>query len=88
MKILGIIDIIAGIIFVFGLQQYLFHWILILGGIVFLIKSTVGMYKDFASWVDLSGGLIFFLAIFVSVPSWVSLALGIFIGQKGIYSLF
>ena len=85
-KILGLIDLIIGIILVFGIIEYLQNAFLMILGLILLAKSSLGMLKDFASWVDFIGGLVFFISVIISVPPIVSLIIGLFILQKGLFS--
>lgn len=85
-KILGLIDLVIGIIFVFGIIEYLPNSALAILGLILLAKSSLGMLKDFASWVDFIGGLVFFISIIISVHPIVSLIIGLCILQKGIFS--
>ena len=84
-KILGGIDLIAGAILIFGGANLPIQ-ILAGFGIVLLAKSCLGFLKDFASWVDLSAGIIFLLSIIILIPGIISLIFGLLIIQKGIFS--
>jgi Sec-independent protein secretion pathway component TatC len=84
-KIFGAIDFIIGLILMFG-TGFLPHSILIFCGITLLIKSGIGLLKNFASWIDLSSGLIFILSIFFQIPLVICLIAGILLIQKGIFS--
>ena len=83
-KILGIIDLIAGAILIFGVGANLPIQILVGFGMILLTKSCLGFLKDFASWIDLSAGIIFLLSIIILIPGIISLILGLLIIQKGI----
>jgi hypothetical protein len=86
-KIFGIIDLILGIILIFGIIEYLPNSALAIFGFILLVKSSLGMLKDFASWVDFIGGLVFLVSIIISVHSIVPLIIGLCILQKGVFSL-
>lgn len=83
-KILGIFDFVVGLILIFGMG--LSNKMYLVFGIILLIKSSLGLLKDFASWIDFSVGLMFFLSIIVSIPSWICIILGLLIIQKGVFS--
>ncbi len=85
-KILGLIDLVIGIILVFGIIEYLQSTFLIILGLILLAKSSLGMLKDFASWVDFIGGLVFLVSIIISVHPVISLIIGLLILQKGLFS--
>jgi hypothetical protein len=84
-KILGTVDFIIGVILMFG-TRFLPHQILIFCGITLLIKSGIGLLKNFASWIDLVAGIVFILSIFLQVPLAICLITGILLIQKGIFS--
>ena len=87
LKILGGIDLIFGLILVLlGIGIVFPKAILIVGGIILLIKSSFGFLKDFASWIDLVGGVIFILLIFFGIPEIIVIIVGLFIVQKGVSS--
>lgn len=83
-KILGIIDILAGAILIFGGEVP--QTMLLIFGIIVIAKSFLGLPKDFASWIDLSCGIMLILFIFFSLPIWLGLIFGLLIFQKGIFS--
>ena len=85
-KILGVIDLIGGLILIFGKNADIPNLVLIFFGLIFLIKSSLGLLKDFASWIDLVGGLFFLLTIIVSVPEMICFVIGILIIQKSVFS--
>ena len=84
-KILGGIDFICGIILIFGIK-YMPVYILVPLGIILIIKSGLGLLKDFTSWIDFLSGVCFILSIFFSVPTIICIIIGILILQKGIFS--
>ncbi len=85
-KILGAIDFIGGLILVFLSGFSLPSQLLICFGIIFFIKSGIGMLKDFASWVDFSSGILFILLIFFPIHWVICVIVGILVIQKGIFS--
>ena len=85
-KALGIIDVFAGLILIFGMGINFSSQMLIIFGIVLLAKSSLGLFKDFASWVDSLAGLTFILSAMISVPVIVSIIIGLLILQKGVFS--
>lgn len=84
-KVLGGIDFISGLILIFG-TGLAPKSILIFFGILLLIKAGFGMFKSFASWIDLLSGGVFILAIFFQIPLWIGIIAGILLIQKGIFS--
>ena len=86
-KILGTIDIISGLIFIL-----LSFWlnipklILIIFGVLLLIKSSFGFFKDIGSWIDILSGIALIISIFFSL-GWINFIFAILMFQKGIFSL-
>jgi hypothetical protein len=86
-KVLGFVDLIAGLILIFGAGIKFPYVILIILGIIFLVKSFMGgIPKDLGSITDLSIGIIFVLMIFFSVHWIICLIAGILVIQKGVFS--
>jgi len=85
-KIFGAIDLIIGLFLIIGTEIKLPYQLLIFLGIILLIKSMMGLLKDFASWIDFICGINFILLIFFPVPSVIIVILGILLMQKGIFS--
>ena len=86
LKVLGGIDVIAGLILIFGTSVDFptkFLWIM---GVIFLAKSSLGFWQDFGSWVDVLGGLVFLLMILIHIPILISIIVGILLIQKGAIS--
>jgi hypothetical protein len=83
-KVLGGLDLVGGIILIIGSSLDFTKGFLVLGA-MFLIKSSIGMWKDFGSWIDLISGVLFFLLIFfnLQIPC---LIIGVILIQKGIVS--
>jgi hypothetical protein len=59
----------------------------ILGALfLFILKSLMGFFRDFASWTDFFVGLFFFFSILISLPA-ILLSIGaILLIQKAIVS--
>ena len=85
-KLLGAIDVIAGLILLFGAGIDLPTNLLLFFGIVLIIKSSLGMLKDFASWIDFLSGIVFLLSVIFLIPTWINIILGVLILQKGVVS--
>ena len=85
-KILGGIDVLLGIFLMFVNNLNFPKTILFLFGIILLVKGSLGLFKNFASWIDGIGGLIFILSIVISFPVWICVILGLLLFQKGIFS--
>tara|TARA_Y100000034_G_C6793769_1_gene355586 strand:- start:396 stop:668 length:273 start_codon:yes stop_codon:yes gene_type:complete len=86
-KALGVIDIVIGIIFVFASNIEISYPVLIILGMILLAKSSLGMLKDFASWIDFLGGISLLLMAVISVPAFILFILGLLLLQKGFFSL-
>ena len=85
-KILGAIDFIGGLILLFISGFHFPSQFLIVLGIIFLIKSGIGLLRDFGSWIDFAASAIFFLIIFFNIPWLICVIVGILVIQKGIFS--
>ena len=83
---LGIIDLIAGLILVFGMGINLPAQMMIIFGIIMLSKSGLGLLKDFASWIDFLAGIIFLLSAIIPIPILISVIIGLLVIQKSIFS--
>jgi hypothetical protein len=85
-KILGAIDLIGGFILLLigGIDFKILFFIF---GIVFIIKSSIGMWQDFGSWTDLSAGILFLFSIFFTIEI-ICIIVGICLIQKGLVSFF
>ena len=88
LKIFGGIDLISGLILILlGTGTIFSKTILIFLGVLLLLKSSFGLLKDFASWIDFIGGLIFLISNMFKVPGLIAIIVGLFVVQKGIFSL-
>jgi len=85
-RVLGTIDILAGAILIFGTGVNLSKIVFLIFGVILLVKSFLGLPKDFASWIDIFCGIILLLSVFFSLPVWVGIVFGLLILQKGIFS--
>ena len=85
-KILGGIDVLSGLILILTTLTEIPLSFLIFFGIALLVKSAVGLLKDFGSWIDFLTGLVLLLCAFVQVPVFVKIIFGILIVQKGVAS--
>lgn len=90
LKVLGILDIFIGICFwIFGIFQisFLNQFIFILG-ILLLIKGVIFMTQlSLASILDIVAALIIISSASVIMPKIVIIIIGLFLLQKGIFSL-
>jgi hypothetical protein len=87
LKILGAIDLISGLILILlGSGTAFPGKVLMFLGMLLLLKSSFGMLKDFASWIDFIGGLIFLVSNIFEVPGIITIIVGLFVAQKGIFS--
>jgi hypothetical protein len=86
-KVLGGIDAISGLIMIIGAGVKIPVPILIIFGVILLIKAIgLGQLKDFPSWIDFCGGIIFILSILFIIPGVICIIAGILLLQKGIFS--
>ena len=85
-KILGGMDLVIGLILIFGAGITLPTQITVIIGMILLLKSCLGLLKDFGSWIDFSCGATFLFSILFSIPWIINLILGVLIIQKGIMS--
>lgn len=85
-KILGSIDIISSLTLLFLISAESNYKILLFFGIILIIKSSFGMLRDFASWVDFLCGAIFLLSIILNIPSFIIIILSLLLFQKGVFS--
>lgn len=86
-KILGAIDLVAGIILIFGSEIDLPWRVFFVVGALLLIKSFLGgIPKDPASVIDFFAGLVLFLSILISFPWYITVILGVLVIQKSIVS--
>lgn len=85
-KILGGIDIVSGLILLSGAGIKIPHMIPLVFGIVLLVKSLFGMFKELGSWIDISTGIILILSSFFAMPIFISIIFAVLILQKGAVS--
>ena len=85
-KILGGIDVLLGVFLIFINSLNFSKTALMIFGIILLIKGSLGLFKNFACWVDGLAGFVFLLAIVVSIPGIICIILGLLLLQKGIFS--
>jgi len=85
-KVLGTIDVLAGAILIFGAWINLSKIVFLIFGVILFVKSLLGLPKDFASWIDISCGVLLLLFIFFSFPVWIGAIFGLILIQKGIFS--
>ena len=86
-QVLGIIDLIAGLILIFGAGVSLSWKIYFISGSLLIGKSFLGgIPKDPASIIDFMVGVSLFISIAVTLPTYVSVILGLLIIQKSVFS--
>jgi len=85
-KILGGIDLLAGLILFLSILTEIPFQILIFLGVVLLIKSGINLLRDFASWIDFLTGIVLILVGFFVVPLPIKVIFAFLIIQKGISS--
>jgi len=84
-KVLGALDIVGGFILLLGSEISSIPSLFVFLGILFILKSAIGRWKEFGSWVDLLTGIFFLISIFLNVEI-INLILGILLIQKGLVS--
>lgn len=82
-KIFGGIDIIIGLVILFERVLNFSNSVLLFFGIVLIIKAGFGLFKNFASWIDLFCALVIFFSMVFLVPIWINVIAGILLIQKG-----
>jgi len=88
-KILGGIDIIAGLVLMFGaINVGLLSRIFLVLGVILLTKSLLNLLRDFGSWIDFLSGGILMLSSIILIPPLISVILGLLLLQKGVFSFF
>ena len=85
-KILGAIDVLSGLILILTILTEIPMSLLVFFGVALLIKSFIGLLKDFGSWIDFLTGIILILCLFVQIPLFLKVVFAILIVQKGISS--
>jgi len=87
-RILGLIDILAGLLLVvvpYGLDVP--RGMMIAVGVILAVKGLL-FIMNFFSWIDVAVGILLIFAITSSLPIYVSIGLAAFLGLKGLASLF
>lgn len=85
-KVLGLVDLVLGLVLIFESPLNLSTGMLVFFGIVFLAKASFGFFKDIASWIDTLTGIIFLLLIIFNIPLAIKIIVGILVIQKGVFS--
>jgi len=88
-KILGILDIIAAMLFwIFGVFNVLPHTLILLAAFYLLIKGSIFLISaDIASVIDILCAIVFFLSLSFVIPKIIVIIISLFLIQKGIFSL-
>lgn len=87
LKLLGILDIVIGIVLASITKFELSFGFLFVFAIILFIKSSLGMLKDFGSWIDFLSGVVFILSSLIILTP-LHFIFAILLIQKGIFSLF
>ncbi|MBI2042661.1 MAG: hypothetical protein HYT21_02885 [Candidatus Nealsonbacteria bacterium] len=86
-KILGFIDILAGLLFVSGAYGMAAPGGMALAiGAVMILKGVL-FITNFFSWIDIAVGVILVFGLAASLPHFLLLGLAAFVGIKGLASL-
>ncbi|MBI2043121.1 hypothetical protein HYT25_01905 [Candidatus Pacearchaeota archaeon] len=87
-KVLGLVDLIIGMLLVFLSYFNPPSNVLISFSIIAFAKSSLGMLRDFGSWIDFSAGILLGIAILINIPLALSIIVGLLVLQKGVFSFF
>ena len=89
LKILGIIDIIAGLIFwLSAIFNIIPNNIILIIGFYLLVKGAVFLIsRDIASIIDILCAGVIFLSLNFTLPRFLPIIVTLFLIQKGIFSL-
>ena len=86
-RILGFIDVLAGLLFVAGAYGVAAPNGMVLAiGIIMMAKGVM-FITNFFSWIDLAAGVILVFGLAAFLPHYLLLGLAIFVAVKGIASL-
>jgi len=85
-KIFGGIDLIIGLILIFGAGVVLPSQMMVFFGMVLIGKSLLGFFQDFASWIDFFMGIVILISSIFHLPAILSVIFGILLLQKGAFS--
>ena len=85
-KVLGIIDVLLGVFLIFLGQLNFPAKVLLVFAIILLVKASLGLFQDFASWVDGVAGLFYILSTIIHIPAIIGIILGLLLIQKGVFS--
>ncbi len=87
-KLLGFADIIAGLLFLASFYQLdLPRGMLILFGVYLIFKGLI-FITNFFSWIEMGAGILLAFGLTPIVPAPILIGLAIFLGLRGLISLF
>lgn len=89
-KILGILDIVVGILFwIFGIFYFeSLGGLMFILGLFLLVKGLVfAAGGDVISVLDVIFGIVIIIGVTISMPKFVVIVISLFLLQKGIFSL-
>lgn len=90
-KVLGVLDILVGIIFAFeGIDKWgiIPNILVLIFGIALLVKAAMFIaFMDFASVVDVICALLIIVSFWIPVVAWLHAIVALFLIQKGIVSI-
>ena len=88
-KILGVLDILAGLIFwIFAFFGIIPNSLLVLFAFYLLVKGAVFLFsKDIASIIDVGIAFTIFLSLSFVVPKFIIIIISLYLIQKGVLSL-
>jgi hypothetical protein len=85
-KLLGLLDVVAALFLIFEGNIGLSYKVFVFLGMLLILKSSLGMLKDFASWIDFVGGVSLILSVLITVPYTLKIVIGLLLLQKGVFS--
>jgi len=86
-RLLGLIDIVAGFIFLAGFYQLeVPRGLLIAVGVILICKGLVFLI-NFFSWIDVAAGILLIFGLSSILPPQVLIGLTVYLALKGLFSL-
>jgi len=86
-RILGFLDILAGLTFLTASQTQLPEGLVLTVGFLLILKGFI-FILDILSIFDILAGILLILTLFFSFPFWLLLIPGFYLLIKGTFSLF
>lgn len=87
-KFFGIADIVVGLLFVAGFYQVDIPRGMMMALGIYLMLKGLFFIANFFSWIDIGAGVLLTFGLISAVHPFVLLGLAVFLGLKGLISLF